>query len=82
MSGLDPKARVRVKHKLQHLKEDGNTLLMTSHSLADIEEICDHMVVLHNGTIAFAGAPADFRSRFCATSLEQAFLHCIEGSHV
>ena len=81
MSGLDPKARVRVKHKLQQLKEDGNTLLMTSHSLADIQEICDHMMVLHNGAIAFAGAPDDFCSRFGATNLEQAFLSCIESSH-
>ena len=81
MSGLDPTARVRVKHKLKQLKEDGNTLLMTSHSLADIEEICDHMLVLHDGMIAFAGAPADFRSQFGASNLEQAFLSCIESSH-
>ena len=81
MSGLDPKGRVRVKHKLKQLKQNGNTLLMTSHSLADIEEICDHMLVLHNGQIAFAGAPAEFRSRFGASNLEQAFLSCIESSH-
>ena len=81
MSGLDPKARLQVKTKLRQLKHAGATLLMTSHSLADIEEICDHMLVLHDGGIAFAGAPVDFRSRFDAPTLEQAFLSCIEGSH-
>src|SRR5260221_287703 len=41
LSGLDPKARARVKTLLHQLKSDGKTLLLTSHSLADIEEICD-----------------------------------------
>jgi ABC-2 type transport system ATP-binding protein len=82
MSGLDPKARARVKAKLRQLGECGTTLLMTSHSLADIEEICDHMLVLHEGRIAFAGAPGAFRARFGEATLERAFLSCIEGAHV
>lgn len=82
MSGLDPTARSRVKAMLQRLKQNGATLLMTSHSPADIEEICDHMLVLHDGGIAFAGAPVDFRARFEEPTLERAFLSCIEGTHV
>ncbi len=82
MSGLDPKARARVKAKLAQLKALGATLLMTSHSLADIEEICDHMMVLHDGGMAFAGSPANFRARFGGPTLERAFLNCIEGAHV
>ncbi len=81
MSGLDPKARSRVKSKLKQLNASGATIFMTSHSLADIEEICDHMLVLHDGSIAFAGTPAEFRVGFGVSSLEQAFLRCIEGAH-
>jgi len=81
MSGLDPRARARVKAKLRRLKGEGATLLMTSHSLADIEEICDHMLVLHEGSIAFAGTPVEFRSQFGEPTLEQAFLSCIEGKN-
>ena len=81
MSGLDPKARACVKAKLRQLRATGTTIFMTSHSLADIEEICDHMLVLHNGTVVFSGTPAGFRAERGTPSLEQAFLQCIEGGH-
>ena len=81
MSGLDPKARSRVKSKLEQLRSRDVTVFMTSHSLADIEEICDHMLVLHDGQIVFAGTPASFRVEFGGPTLEQAFLSCIEGGH-
>lgn len=81
LSGLDPKARASVKAILRQLKSDGKTLLLTSHSLADIEEICDHMLVLDRGRIVFAGAPDEFQARFSEPTLERAFLRCIEGVH-
>lgn len=77
MSGLDPKARAQVKRVFKDLKEKGRTLFFTSHSLADIEEICDHMLVLHGGRIAFSGRPRDLSRTFGDVTLEQAFLRCI-----
>jgi ABC-2 type transport system ATP-binding protein len=81
MSGLDPKARALVKAMLRRLIADGKTLLLTSHSLADIGEICDHMLVLDRGKIAFTGSPDEFQARFGEPTLERAFLRCIEGVH-
>jgi ABC-2 type transport system ATP-binding protein len=77
MSGLDPSARARVKSILARLHGEGRTLLLTSHSLADIEEICDHMLILHQGTFAFSGAPVSLRERYGERTLENAFLKCI-----
>ncbi len=79
MSGLDPKARALVKTLLARMRGEGRSLLMTSHSLADIEEICDHMAVLHNGSVLFSGDPGELRARHGGASLEQAFLRCIEA---
>ncbi|HEY6241654.1 MAG TPA: ABC transporter ATP-binding protein, partial [Burkholderiales bacterium] len=56
MSGLDPKARARAKDLMLKFMSEGRTLLFTSHSLADIEEVCDDMTVLHQGTLAYTGA--------------------------
>ena len=80
MSGLDPSARVRVKDLLQRLKGAGKSLIFTSHSLADIDEICDHMVVLHHGSVAFCGTPRGMLEQQSERSLERAFLKCIESS--
>ena len=77
MSGLDPQARARVKMLFRSLKGRGKTILFTSHSLADIGEICDHMLVLHQGSIAFSGAPDELRGRYEESTLERAFLRCI-----
>ena len=78
MSGLDPSARFRVKNILQRLRAEGRTVFFTSHSLADLEEICDHMAVLHGGAVAFSGPPAGLLERYGERSLERAFLQCIE----
>lgn len=78
MSGLDPRSRATVKDLLVSLGTQRRTVLMTSHSLADIGEICDHMLVLHRGVIAYAGSPAGLCDAYRAKGLEQAFLRCIE----
>lgn len=77
MSGLDPKARACVKTLLLQLRAQGRTLFFTSHALADIEEICDRMVILHEGVPYFAGAPRTLCEHYGESSMEQAFLRCV-----
>lgn len=79
MSGLDPKARARAKDLILKLKLEGRTLFFTSHSLADIEDVCDQLNVLHRGTVAYTGAPRGLCERHGEASLERAFLKCIEA---
>jgi len=73
-SGLDPRARVRLKEVLLALRGEGATVLLTSHALADIDELCDHMAILHGGRLVFSGSPAACRTHFGAESLEAAFM--------
>ena len=79
MSGLDPLARARVKLLLRQLREQGRTLFFTSHALSDVEEICESMVVLHQGSLYFSGSPQELMRRHASGSIEQAFLQCIES---
>jgi ABC-2 type transport system ATP-binding protein len=79
MSGLDPLARARVKQLLRNLREQGRTLFFTSHALSDVEEICEHMVVLHRGRLRFSGSPRALMQNYAEASMEQAFLNCIES---
>jgi ABC-2 type transport system ATP-binding protein len=78
MTGLDPKARLLLKNKLLALKRSGTTLLFSSHSLPDVEALCDKLTVLHEGQIRFTGTPDAFRTAFSAEDLEHAFLKCID----
>jgi ABC-2 type transport system ATP-binding protein len=76
-SGLDPRARALLKRRLQDLRSAGHTLFFTSHALADVEEICDRMAVLHRGELRFAGTPAALFEQQGAATLEDGFLACI-----
>jgi len=77
MSGLDPKASALLKRQLRAARDGGAAILMTSHALADVEQLCDRIGILHNGRLLFCGTPADCRARFGGADLEQAFLACI-----
>jgi ABC-2 type transport system ATP-binding protein len=78
-SGLDPKARALLKQQLRKIGEQGRTVFLTSHALADVDEICDRMAVLHAGRVLFVGTPQQLRAQQQAADLEQAFLRCIEA---
>jgi len=79
MSGLDPRARVMLKDRLMEAKGQGRTIFFSSHILADIEEICDRIGVLHGGSLIFLGHPADFVVKYKAPTLERAFLAALES---
>ena len=81
MSGLDPKARAYLKRHLVSLKETGKTLFFSTHLLADVESICDRIIVLHGGKICFNGSPSQCCEEFNANDLENAYLNCI-GANV
>ena len=67
-AGLDPHARVELKELLRLLRERGKTVFLSSHVLADLEEICDDLVVIKNGSVIFSGEVAGFRRQMRATT--------------
>lgn len=78
MSGLDPRARVLFKKQLMLLRKQGVSVFFSSHMLADVEELADTMAVLHNSRIYYSGSPEDFKKKYSAANVEQAYMKCIE----
>ncbi|MDG1287670.1 MAG: ABC transporter ATP-binding protein [Rickettsiales bacterium] len=77
MSGLDPKARIALKKKLINYRNAGNTIFFSSHILADIDEICDRVAIIHDTKIRYLGTPSGFKDQYPDTSLEASFLKAI-----
>lgn len=73
-SGLDPRARVLLKRKLASLRAAGRTIFFTSHALADVEEMCDQVAVIHDGRLKFTGTPAELLASQGVPGIEQAFM--------
>jgi ABC-2 type transport system ATP-binding protein len=78
MSGLDPKARSLLKRQLAAARARGRTILMSSHILADHDELCDRVAVLHQGRLGYVGSTAGLKESQGAPTLETAFLAAIE----
>lgn len=77
MSGLDPSARIFLKKKLQEYRKSGNSIFFSSHILADVEEICDRIGILHYGDLYYEGTVDKFIKNAKTKNLEQAFLDAI-----
>jgi lipooligosaccharide transport system ATP-binding protein len=58
-TGLDPQARHILWDRLFRLKEQGKTLVLTTHYMDEAEQLCDRLVVVDHGRIMAQGSPAE-----------------------
>lgn len=57
-AGLDPEERVRFRGVLSRFAKDGKTVLLSTHIVDDVYQICEELAVLRNGQLFYAGTPA------------------------
>ena len=63
-TGLDPQARHVLWDRLFRLKQQGVTLILTTHYMDEAEQLCDRLVVMDGGRIAATGSPAQLIERY------------------
>jgi len=76
LSGLDPMGRKIVKEVVLSLKKEGKTVFFSSHILAEVEQICDKIGILHRGELLCVESTKSILSNF--SSLEKFFLNKIK----
>jgi ABC-2 type transport system ATP-binding protein len=62
-SALDPLQRKLLRDTLHRVHADGCTIILNSHNLAEVEDICDHVAILEAGKIVASGALRDMVER-------------------
>jgi ABC-2 type transport system ATP-binding protein len=62
-SGLDPRARIEMRELLRELKRMGKTIMISSHILSELEEICDQVGIIEHGQLIFSGTIDEIRPR-------------------
>jgi len=63
-TGLDPQARHLLWDRLYRLKQQGVTLVLTTHYMDEAEQLCDRLVIMDEGRIAAEGSPRDLIARY------------------
>ena len=58
-SGLDPIGTSEIKHLIRELREQGKTIVLSGHLLADMQDICDRIAILHRGELKEIGRVSD-----------------------
>lgn len=58
-SGLDPRARVEMKELLQNLRSMGKTIVISSHILSELSEMCNSIGIMNHGSLVAAGRIED-----------------------
>ncbi len=62
-SGLDPRARVELRELLRELRSLGKTILISSHILPELEELCSSIAIIDHGRVLAQGKVADIEAR-------------------
>ncbi|MFY1615457.1 ABC transporter ATP-binding protein [Micromonospora sp. WMMD736] len=63
-TGLDPQARHILWDRLFQLKQEGVTLILTTHYMDEAEQLCDRLIVVDQGRIVAQGSPRDLITRY------------------
>ena len=78
--GLDPLGARMLRDIIRKLRDEGRTVLLTTHYLPEAEELCDRMVILDHGEIVARGTPAEIKGD--AATLEDAYVALMKGASV
>lgn len=77
-ASLDPDTADRIRTYLADFRKKAEgTILLASHNMAEVERLCDHVMMMRAGRIVDRGAPAELIARHGRETLEEVFLHLI-----
>jgi ABC-2 type transport system ATP-binding protein len=86
LTGLDPHGIRTMKESLRQHAAAGAAVIVSSHLLALVQDICTHLLILHHGQSLFFGRIEDAKSAFSNVSsdasLEEVFFRATEGQNV
>ena len=79
-ASLDPDTGDWVRTWLERYRDEtGCAILLASHNMAEVERLCDHVLMLKQGRIVDQGSPADLLARYRRDDLEDVFLDIARG---
>lgn len=73
-SGLDVTSARTVRHLVRKLKDEGGTIIYSTHHLAEAQQVCDRIIIVHNGLIQADGTPEELLSLTGTDTLEEAYV--------
>ena len=76
-AGVDVELRLELWHYVQKVRDEGTTILLTTHYLEEAEQLCDHVAFINDGEIVAQGTSSELAARYGVSSLEDAYLELV-----
>ena len=67
-TGLDPQSRPDLHGEIVRMKQEGRTVLLTTHHISEAERLCDRIAIMDHGRIIAAGAPRELIAQSTAAT--------------
>ncbi len=77
--GLDVMSTRVMRDTIRGLRDSGHCVLLSSHLMGEVEQLCDHIAVISVGRLQAYGTADELRRQTGCTSLEDAFVRLVEG---
>jgi lipooligosaccharide transport system ATP-binding protein len=81
-AGLDPQARHLVWHKIRYLKEQGVTMILSTHNMEEAAHLCDRLVIMDQGRIVVQDRPANLIRQYVGQEVLELRLDPMGKNHV
>src|ERR1700688_3481666 len=76
--GLDIMTARTILEFIRECRQRGKTVIFSTHVMSEVEKLCDHIGIIHNGRLLAEGTLADLRQRFSKQDLEDIFVEVVE----
>lgn len=77
-SGLDVLVARNVLQKIAELRDQGKTIVFSTHSMHEVEKLCSQVAIIHKGRVQAEGEPKQLLARFDQPNLEELFFYLVE----
>ena len=79
-SGFDPVNAEIVRHEILRLKEEGSTIILSTHDMSSVEELCDNLALINNSHVVITGGVDEIRRQFGKNEVELVYTD-EQGTH-
>ncbi|MFK7926382.1 MAG: ABC transporter ATP-binding protein [Bacteroidia bacterium] len=78
-SGLDVITAENIIRLIRDCKEEGKTVIFSSHIMSEVDLLCDDLAIIHKGKLCYEGTMTQFRTEFSDRTLTDAFIHVVQS---
>lgn len=80
-SGLDVITAENIIELIRNCKEQGKTVIFSSHIMSEVDLLCDDLAIIHKGNMLYNGQMSDFKSQMQTPNLTEEFIRIVKSSN-